>query len=71
MAGRVLWADESTARRRSYRAAQCRGAVTLGHFSLEVGQKRAQWLVNYFGRLTVDQTLECLKEMVRNLSSSS
>lgn len=24
-----------------------------------------QWLVNYFGKLTVEQTLECFKEMLR------
>lgn len=24
-----------------------------------------QWLVNYFGKLTVENTLECLKEMLR------
>lgn len=26
----------------------------------------AEWLVNYFGTLSVDQTLECLKEMLSN-----
>ncbi|KAG0165695.1 hypothetical protein DFQ28_008457 [Apophysomyces sp. BC1034] len=26
----------------------------------------AEWLVNYFGTLSVDQTLECLKEMLTN-----
>lgn len=26
----------------------------------------AEWLVNYFGNLSVDQTLECLKEMLSN-----
>ncbi|KAI9323711.1 hypothetical protein BX666DRAFT_1889687 [Dichotomocladium elegans] len=26
----------------------------------------ADWLVNYFGNLSVDQTLECLKEMLNN-----
>ncbi|KAI8391214.1 uncharacterized protein BYT42DRAFT_490201 [Radiomyces spectabilis] len=27
---------------------------------------QADWLVNYFGNLSVDQTLECLKEMLTN-----
>ncbi|KAG1432391.1 hypothetical protein G6F57_022837 [Rhizopus arrhizus] len=26
----------------------------------------AEWLVNYFGNLSVDQTLDCLKEMLTN-----
>ena len=25
----------------------------------------AQWLVNYFGKLTTEQTLECFNEMLR------
>jgi hypothetical protein len=25
----------------------------------------AQWVVNYFGRLSVEQSLECLREMLR------
>ncbi|KAG2194961.1 hypothetical protein INT47_002817 [Mucor saturninus] len=29
-------------------------------------QMTAEWLVNYFGNLSVEQTLECLKEMLSN-----
>ncbi|KAL9558012.1 hypothetical protein MBANPS3_001112 [Mucor bainieri] len=29
-------------------------------------QMNAEWLVNYFGNLSVDQTLDCLKEMLNN-----
>ncbi|CEP17142.1 hypothetical protein [Parasitella parasitica] len=29
-------------------------------------QMNAEWLVNYFGNLSVDQTLDCLKEMLSN-----
>ena len=25
-----------------------------------------QWIINYFGRLSVEQSLECLKEMLSN-----
>ena len=30
-----------------------------------MGRGGHQWVVNYFGRLSVEQSLECLREMLR------